>query len=270
MTLIPAALTKTIIFPGTMTGTYAAIAAMFVIWIGASLTLGRGWCSWGCFFGGLDDGFSRVLGRPVLKAPPGRWVDLPFAILLLVVVWSAASLSPAYCEWFCPFKAVTEFTPVSDWRTLAQAVSFASLFLAFVIVLPLLMKRRAQCALLCPFGAFQSAANWVDPFAVRVDTGACVKCRLCVQRCTTFSLTDESLAAGRALQTCVKCGKCVDSCPQGAVHFHVKGTGPQAHRETARVLFLYPAFLFLATFAGGNCMDAIAKLVRLATTGRLF
>ncbi|MDD5629395.1 MAG: 4Fe-4S ferredoxin, partial [Elusimicrobia bacterium] len=35
MTLIPAALTKTIIFPGTMTGTYAAIAAMFVIWIGA-------------------------------------------------------------------------------------------------------------------------------------------------------------------------------------------------------------------------------------------
>jgi ferredoxin-type protein NapH len=54
MTLIPAALTKTIIFPGTIIGGYASIASMFVLWIGASLSLGRGWCSWGCFFGGLD------------------------------------------------------------------------------------------------------------------------------------------------------------------------------------------------------------------------
>jgi ferredoxin-type protein NapH len=68
MTLIPAALTKTIIFPGSITGVHASIAGMFVLWIGASLSLGRGFCSWACFFGGLEDGFSRLLKRPIIKA----------------------------------------------------------------------------------------------------------------------------------------------------------------------------------------------------------
>ena len=54
MTLIPAALTRTIIFPGSILGSFAGIAEMFALWIGFSLLLGRGWCSWGCFFGGLD------------------------------------------------------------------------------------------------------------------------------------------------------------------------------------------------------------------------
>ncbi len=56
MTLIPAALTRTIIFPGTMTGRLHSIAAMFILWIGASLAMGRGFCGWGCFFGGSKTG----------------------------------------------------------------------------------------------------------------------------------------------------------------------------------------------------------------------
>ena len=55
MTLIPAALTKTIIFPGTIIGAKTAIASMFALWIGATLALGRGFCGWVCFFGGLDE-----------------------------------------------------------------------------------------------------------------------------------------------------------------------------------------------------------------------
>ena len=63
MTLIPAALTKTIIFPGTILGAHASIASMFALWIGSSLALGRGFCSWFCFFGGLDEDFPASSGK---------------------------------------------------------------------------------------------------------------------------------------------------------------------------------------------------------------
>lgn len=267
MTLIPAALTKTIIFPGTIVGSFASIASMFVIWIGASLALGRGWCSWGCFFGGLDDGFSRVLGRPVLKNLSRHWADLPFAVLLVIVIWSAASLSPVYCDWLCPFKAVTEFSEVLTALDVVKTGIFLTLFLAFVVVLPVLTKKRMQCAGLCPFGAFQSGANWVNPFEVRIDAALCSKCGLCLQRCPTFSISEESLAQGRTQSTCLKCGQCVDVCPKKAARFHVRGTA--AGPELARLLFLYPAFLFFATFAGGNLQDGLTRILRLVSTGRM-
>src|SRR4030043_54378 len=80
MTIIPAALTKTIIFPGKILGDHA-IAGMFVLWIGISLALGRGLCSWFCFFGGLEDGFSRILKRPLIKNINKKWTYLPYAVL---------------------------------------------------------------------------------------------------------------------------------------------------------------------------------------------
>ena len=164
MTLIPAALTKTIIFPGMITGGYASIASMFVIWIGASLALGRGWCSWGCFFGGLDDAFSRLLKKPILPRIDRRWTYLPWAVLLAVVLTAAAFLSPTYCTWLCPYKAVTEFKEVTSFTILVQTIIFVSLFIALVVVLPLLTKRRIQCSLFCPFGAMQALTNRINAF----------------------------------------------------------------------------------------------------------
>jgi ferredoxin-type protein NapH len=109
MTLIPAALTKTIIFPGTIIGGSASISSMFILWIGASLALGRGFCSWVCFFGGLDEGFSRIFNKPILRNINVKWTYLPYAVLFVMVVMAAITLSPTYCMWLCPYKTVTEF-----------------------------------------------------------------------------------------------------------------------------------------------------------------
>jgi polyferredoxin len=267
-TLITALLNRTIIFPGSMLGGYASVAGMLVIWIGASLALGRGWCAWGCFFGGLDEGFSRILKKPIIRDIPPAMTDLPFALLLIVAFWSTASMAPQYCAWLCPFKAVTEFRPVVTGLDVAKTAAFVSLFLGFVVALPLLTKRRAQCALLCPFGAMQSAANKLAPCDVRLDASACSKCGLCIRQCPTYSLSDASLVSGEPALTCARCGHCVDSCPKGAWHHHVRGTGSDAGRTTARLLFLYPAFLFLATIAGGIYQDGLARLGRLVLTGR--
>jgi ferredoxin-type protein NapH len=268
MTLIPAVLTRTIIFPGTLTGVHASIAGMFVLWIGASLSLGRGFCGWACFFGGLEDGFSRLLKRPIIKRINHGWSYLPYAVLLVIVLTAAISLSPTYCMWLCPFKTVTEYVQVTSIKVAIQTVMFLSLFVGLVIVLPILTKRRTQCSLLCPFGAFQSFTNKVNVFDIRIDRNKCVKCGLCIKTCPTFSMDEASIDKGQSRISCMKCGKCVDSCPKGAISYHVKGT-QFSDRMLPRVLFLYPAFLFMSVMAGRNVQDALVRIIKLAMTGSI-
>ena len=269
LTLVPAALTRTIIFPGSITGGFANISSMFALWIGATIALGRGFCSWGCFFGGLDDGFSRLRRRPLVRHIADRWTHLPYAILAAMVLLSALSLSPTYCEWLCPFKTVTEYVAVTDFRTGLQAVIFVGLFLALVVVLPILSRRRTQCGLFCPMGAFQGLFNRLNVFEVRVDRERCTDCGHCASTCPTFSLDEKSLAAGTTRLSCTKCGTCVDDCPRGAAAFHVKGTPLPVASRLPRFLFLYPAFLFLVVFGSGMIQGAAQRLYLLATTGSL-
>jgi ferredoxin-type protein NapH len=269
MTIIPAALTRTIIFPGSMLSDFAPIAGMFVIWIGASLALGRGWCAWACFFGGMDEGFSRILKKPVLKKINSKWTYLPYAVLLAIVLTSAATLLPTYCEWLCPYKTVTEFAKVDSPVRALQAVIFVSLFLGLVVTLPVLTKRRTQCGLFCPMGAFQSFTNHINVFDVRIDRGKCVDCGRCIGVCPTFSLDKSTVEKGLTRITCIKCGMCVDQCPKGAAKFHVRGTRAGLRPELARLLLLYPAFLFGATFGLGMISGALYRIIRLITTGSM-
>lgn len=267
--IIPAALTKTIIFPGALFAGYAGITTMVVLWIGFSLALGRGWCSWICFFGGMDEGFSALCRKPKLKNFDRRWQLLPWAVLLTVVLTSAATLSPTYCEWLCPFKTVTEYPAITSLETGLQAIIFVSLFAGLVVYLPLRSGRRTQCGLFCPFGAFQSLANKINAFAVRIDRVRCVDCKVCIAACPTFSLDEQSLAVGETKLGCTKCGKCIDRCPRGAVSYYVKGTEFPLRLKTARVLFLYPAFLFMAAVGGGCIYGGLARIIRLLATGSM-
>ncbi|MGA2263977.1 MAG: 4Fe-4S binding protein [Acidobacteriota bacterium] len=257
MTLLPAVLKRTVIFPGAMLTGFAAIATMLVIWLGASLALGRGWCSWVCFFGGLDEGFSCIRKKPVIKNIDPRWTYMPHAVLLGAALTSTFTLSPTYCQWLCPFKAVTEFEKVDSFRTVLATIIFVSLFAGLVVVLPVLTRRRIQCGLFCPFASFQSFFNKLNIFDIRIDRDKCTDCNHCVNTCPTFSIDKPSVARGSALLSCTKCGHCVDACPKKAVSFHIKGTRAGLATNTARLLFLYPAYIFAAAIGGGMINGAL-------------
>ncbi|MFA5161471.1 MAG: 4Fe-4S binding protein [Elusimicrobiales bacterium] len=265
-TLVPFALTRTIIFPGTITGVHAAIASMFVLWIGASLAIGRGWCGWICFFGGWDDMFSRLRKTARVALADPRWRDISAAVLVTGVLLSAASLSPFYCEWLCPYKCVTEFVAVTSAKILFQTLIFISLFIALVIALPVLTKRRTQCGFFCPFGALQSLTNKINPFEIKADASRCSDCGACARACPVIAITAQSIARGGTLLNCIKCGKCVDVCPRGALGFDIKLTagGPSPLK---RLLFLYPAFIFLSAMASGTIADGLRRLLHFMATG---
>lgn len=270
MVIIPAAITKTIIFPGSILTGFASIATMLVIVIGIALSLGRGFCSWGCFYGGWDDGFSSLRRKPLIKKvnPSYKWMS--FAVLIIVALSSAAILGPTYCDWLCPFKAVTEYEKVTTAEIFLKTLVFISLFIGLVIVLPFLTKKRIQCATFCPMGALLSLTNKVNVFGLKIDKEKCNSCKKCVKDCPTLSISDADVAKGHPSFTCTKCGKCIDSCKQGAMQYHVKGTDIKSSINLKRMLFLYPAFLLLVIFSSGPIVRGIMLLIKLVTTGSLF
>jgi ferredoxin-type protein NapH len=271
MIIVPALVKGVVIFPGEILPGVAkgAFSVMFILWVGASLSVGRGWCSWGCFYGGWDELFSRIRKKPLIthKQIDRRWRYLPFAVLLAIVLLSAITFSPIYCEWLCPFKAVTEFQAPSSALAVIQITIFALLFLGLVVVLPLLTKRRVQCGLFCPFGAMQSFLNKINIFEVRIDPEKCTQCKKCIRECPTFSLDESSLESGKPLMTCTKCAQCVDTCPQGAITYHIKGTPLKANLTVAKVLFLYPAYILLMFLGAGSVAAALYRILMLVTTG---
>jgi ferredoxin-type protein NapH len=269
MVILPVIISGSIIFPGSIIGGFASITSMLVIVIGVMIALGRGFCSWGCFYGGWDDGTSRILRKPVIKKvnPAFRWAS--FAVLIIVAIMSLLLVGPFYCDWLCPFKTVTEFEKVTSFTVLLKTISFISLFAALVIILPLLTKKRIQCTTFCPMGALCSLSNKINVFDVSIDKEKCNDCMLCTKVCPTMSLEKQDVEKGKPSITCMKCGKCIDSCKRGAINYHIKGT-PVGKRVTlARMLFLYPAFILLVVFTSGTMQQGIVLLVKLFTTGSL-
>jgi len=192
MMILPAAFTESIIFPGSIIGGFANITSMVVLWFVATLVLGRGFCSWGCFYGGWDDGFSRLRKKPVVKKISEVWKWMPFAVLLMVSLTAALTLVPTYCDWICPFKAVTEFEQVTSVESAAKAGIFISLFAGLVVVLPVMTRKRTQCSFLCPLGAVNTLSNKITPFIVKIDRKACSKCFKCVEACGPLEAIDFS------------------------------------------------------------------------------
>ena len=265
MVVLPALLKGVVIFPGEL----VAGATFFLIWLGSSLAVGRGWCSWGCFYGGWDELFSRLRKRTVIKHIDRKWTLLPFAILLAIVLLSALTYSPVYCQWLCPFKTITEFEAPTSAMTMVTFVIFIALFLGLVIMLPLLARKRIQCAIFCPFGAMQSLFNKINIFDVRIDPAKCTKCKACMRNCPTLSLDENSLSTGKPLLSCTKCAQCIDACPQGAVSYHIKGTPVGLRPATARLLFLYPAWMMYALMFAMITTSAFWRVILLVTTGSM-
>ncbi len=254
-----------------------------LVWIAVTLVLGQAWCSWACFYGGLDTGFSRILKRPMIRwtRVPGIVRDFPAAVLVAALLLSLVCAKPVFCLWGCPLKLGTGFLDPVPYIHRIQLVVFALVGIVFLIALPLLTKKRTFCSLICPFGAWQAFFGKVNPYRVTIQEDRCTHCLTCVRICPSFAIdaikrvstterpesaclqvpsgnssfvSSPSFRRGdeRGEETgvpiinayCTRCGECMDACPAGAIDYTVGWTRPaESMRTLARPLFLLSAWL---------------------------
>lgn len=252
--LVPFVITGNIIFPARITGHYASIASMLCIWFMFTVTVGRGWCSWICFYGGWEEGFSHVSKKRRIKLlSKNREIrEFQFGFLAFIVLASLGAMSAVYCSWFCPFKLVTEYEPMTTPVSVMAGIIFIGLFIALVVVMPILTKRRTQCSSLCPFGAFASLTDRVSIFRVKIDSDKCKGCLKCANACPFGAIDVDTIRGkkGSPEITCAKCGECMKVCSQNAISYEFRFAGkcsrpaPANRFEKALQAFLDPGLLF--------------------------
>ncbi len=229
--LLPFLITKSIIFPARVSGMHAAISSMICIWLAVTLTVGRGWCSWICFYGGWEESFSHAAKKRRLNLIPKNkeMREIHFGFFFFIILASLCQFACVYCEWFCPFKLTTEFFPMNSIPSLLAGVMFIGLFLALVVVLPILTKRRVQCSTLCPFGAFASLTDRFSLFRIKIDGEKCTGCLKCANTCP-FGAIDILTIQDKKRHpeiTCAKCGECINACPQKAIRYEFRFNSKQ-------------------------------------------
>ena len=283
MLILPLVFTKELIFPIPLLSAGFMILLVIIV----SIIYGRAFCSWGCFYGGQDELFASIPKKKKWDIknihPFVRY--FAFGLLAFIVLHSFLTMSPTYCWWLCPFKATTEFVEVNSFIRVIQTYIFIAIWVGLVIVLPLVTKKRTQCAFFCPMGAFFSCTSKLNLFSIKIDKDRCSDCGHCISVCPTFSLTKESLAAGKPLSTCTKCGACIESCPKNVIHYRTKGVHFTAGNHPKRiganpsglsgwkrfaadvwspdVVFVFGIFALSVMIASGFFVDAMARLAKL-------
>lgn len=216
-----------------------------------TLALGRGWCGWACVFGGIDEGTSRLLParwRVLANRIPPKTRYLSLAVLVLFLILGAVSLTPAYCVWLCPLKMTWGYLRPGTNVWLAAATVMTTAGVIFLLALPMLSGKRVFCACLCPFGAWQSLVDRINPYKV-VITQNCVNCGQCAQVCTVLAIDKTKTGGYEISGHCVHCGKCAEMCPTRAIETTAAGCGvlwqTKSITITARDMFLLTALLTL-------------------------
>jgi ferredoxin-type protein NapH len=73
----------------------AGMAGMAGLRLAIRLVVGKGWCSYACFFGGIEEGMASVPPRAKLRKIDPRWRYGPWAVLLAMVLLSFALFEAA-------------------------------------------------------------------------------------------------------------------------------------------------------------------------------
>jgi len=230
------------------------------LWLLIILTIGQGICSWVCFYGGIDEACSKIAKRPLVKLKiPGRWRDFPIAFLIFLLTASFLQGLPFFCNWFCPFKLTEAFWDTHPATRTAQAVLFWSALAGFVIILPILTKKRTFCSFICPFGALASICGNVSPYRMTINEARCIQCGKCQDVCPAFAIEDKNSKEYKISSFCNKCGKCIDACPVDAINIFTKQAG--------QAIDTRDIFVFLSLLVAGVISGSFIPRLFLQLTG---
>lgn len=234
-----------------------AALALVLLFLLATLVLGRIWCGWACpqtTLADLAEGFARLIEARVragkIEAAPWR------KALLHLFYLAAALLVGANLVWY--FISPYAFFP----RLLGGGIGWgAGLSLAVVagaVYLDLAFVRRLLCREFCPYGRFQTVL--IDPGTLTLRSAPeedhrCLRCNACVRACPT------GVDIRRGFQVeCINCGRCLDACREARARrgrpglirysFGLEGKGIRALCN-GRMFLVLAAFLTVSAVLAG-------------------
>ena len=210
-----------------MSGNWQAwgVLSLAFLWLFITIVIGRAWCSWTCFYGGIDELFSSLLPKKILSINKvaSKFRNFPMVLLVVFLIVSFSAMLPVFCQWLCPFKVTFSFM---DNNPLIRNIQIGLMFIAlgFLILLPLLTRKRTFCSFLCPFGAWQAFFGRFNPFRISISKDKCSNCGLCAEKCPIFAIRKgNSDEKPKILDYCNLCGACVDICERKAIEYTVFG-----------------------------------------------
>lgn len=249
--------------------------SLVFLWLFFTLVIGRAWCSWACFYGGIDDGLSALPKKALIRTGflAGKFRDFPAALLIFLLLVSLAYMLPVYCLWLCPFKLTTGFLDADDAFIRKVQLGLMLFALAVLSIGPLLTKKRTFCSFLCPFGAWQAFWGRINPFRVVVDSEKCSACAACADSCPMYAIKAGEGAKPEITAYCNLCGECMEACPSGILHYSIfglkiteikSGFGRLLNPETFLVFSaLVTAGVFGALFAPAALKDIVDMLRKI-------
>ncbi|HBB67588.1 MAG: hypothetical protein A2X28_02705 [Elusimicrobia bacterium GWA2_56_46] len=225
------------------------------LWLFFTLVIGRAWCSWACFYGGIDDGLSALPKKALVRSgfPAGWFRDFPAALLIFLLLVSLAYMLPVYCLWLCPLKMTSAFLDSGDAFVRKIQLALMLFALAVLFIGPLLTKKRTFCSFLCPFGAWQAFWGRINPFRVIVDNEKCAACAACLDSCPMYAIKAGREGKPEIAAYCNLCGECLPSCRRGGLRFSVFGIKIRdARTGFGRLLDPESFFVFCALVTAGT------------------
>ncbi|WP_372798919.1 4Fe-4S binding protein [Pontiella sp.] len=206
---------KLLIVSGDFNRIHPAGLVLFLVILLTALLLKRGFCSWVCPIGLLNEfmnGAQKLLFRQPLVVR--RWFD-----------YLLRSIKYLLLGFFCwiillkmPGSALKAFiySPYNEIADLKMLVFFldpstTTIVVLSVLTLLALLIRNAWCRYLCPYGALLGMTSWLSPWKIRRNADSCIDCKKCTKACPA-SIPVHRAGTVRS-DECHACLQCVAACP---------------------------------------------------------
>ena len=210
--------TRMQLFSAVLAGSVAWVA----LWIVATLTLGRIYCSTACPMGALIDAVERI--RKIFdrrgyhyRSP---WISGRYAVMVAVMLCVLLGFV-SVAALIDPYSAFTRLIAVPAAAVRAGAIGLLSAAVAVVTLVAVVAlswrKGRFLCNTLCPVGSGLSILSRYSMMHADVNTDLCTGCLKCVKACKASCINPADMTVDPA--RCVVCFDCMDECPTGAITY---------------------------------------------------
>lgn len=232
------------------------LIGIFLYWLISVLLFGRAFCSWLCPFGGIDDFFSQLSKRArlSLKNLEREWLNYRMVFFFLLVGGAVLLGKAIFDEWICPIQAFYTPPMVHNSKGIFKAFVITGGALIFLVVLPILTKKRFFCTYLCPLGGINGYFGVLSPFQVKKDHARCIGCLECERKCPLLVKFNAQGFKGDLMADCTRCGECIDVCDDRALSYSIGMGGVQANTFVIGLLTLCLVNAMVYTASGAPAL----------------